>query len=136
VAQVSNRTMIRLAKKQLKKDNRKWPVIPLAIPEKDWPPDRGPAQRIGVYRSRDFLIQVFSEDDMTRISVNRTEINDSGQWCDDITWDELQFIKRHVGFSDKWAVEIYPGDSQIVNVANMRHLWILPEPPSFGWKKP
>jgi hypothetical protein len=130
-----NRKFIKLAKKKLKKDNRKWPVIPLAIPEKDWPLDRGPAKRIGVYRSRDFLIQVFVEDGMTRISVNRTEINDSGQYLDNITWDELQFIKRHVGFSGKWAVEIYPGDYHIVNVANMRHLWILPEPPSFGWKK-
>jgi hypothetical protein len=134
---MSDRTTIRLAKKKLRKDNLKWPTIPLAIPEKDWPPDRGPAQRIGVYRSRDFLIQIFVEDAnaMTRISVNRTEVNKSLQWRDNITWDELQFIKRHVGFSGCWAVEIFPDDAHVVNVANMRHLWILPEPPSFGWKK-
>ena len=33
------------------------------------------------------------------------------------------------------AVEVFPADDQVVNVANMRHLWVLPEPLPFAWEK-
>lgn len=33
------------------------------------------------------------------------------------------------------AVEIYPAERDIVNVANMRHLWVLPERLPFGWRR-
>jgi hypothetical protein len=33
-----------------------------------------------------------------------------------------------------WAVEIYPADGDVVAVANMRHLWLLPEAPAFAWR--
>lgn len=45
---------------------------------------------------------------------------------DGITWDDLQWIKRAAGYGDREAVEVYPLDDDVVNVANMRHLWILP----------
>ncbi|EOG1815585.1 hypothetical protein ACK3RA_000943 [Enterobacter hormaechei] len=49
--------------------------------------------------------------------------------------DALQEIKSAVGYGDRDAVEIYPRDSDVVNVANMRHLWITPEPIAFAWRK-
>ena len=61
-------------------------------------------------------------------------MNPDGRWKDDITWDELQEIKRQAGYGNQMAVEIYPDDLDIVNVANMRHLWILDEPLPIGWK--
>ena len=48
---------------------------------------------------------------------------------------ELQDIKRQAGLGDYMAVEIYPKDRDIVNVANMRHLWVLRDPLQFGWRK-
>ncbi|WP_441316779.1 DUF7694 domain-containing protein [Halomonas sp. hl-4] len=33
-------------------------------------------------------------------------------------------------------MEVYPDDANIVNVSNMRHLWVLPEQPAFMWRKP
>lgn len=43
-------------------------------------------------------------------------------------------VKRLVGYADKCAIEIYPPDQDIVNVANMRHLWVV-DMPDFAWKK-
>lgn len=54
---------------------------------------------------------------------------------DGISWDALQEIKGAVGYADRDAVEIYPRDADVVNVANMRHLWITPEPIAFAWRK-
>ncbi|HID9686324.1 TPA: DUF7694 domain-containing protein [Citrobacter amalonaticus] len=70
-----------------------------------------------------------------RLTVNTTSIASSGRWKDGISWDALQEIKSAVGYGDRDAVEIYPRDSDVVNVANMRHLWITPEPISFAWRK-
>lgn len=33
------------------------------------------------------------------------------------------------------AGEVFPAESDVVNVANMRHLWLLREPPPFGWRR-
>lgn len=46
--------------------------------------------------------------------------------ADGITWDDLQWLKAAVGFGDREAVEVFPRDCDVVNVANMRHLWVLP----------
>ncbi len=59
----------------------------------------------------------------------------NGDWAANITWEELQAIKNRIGYADKTAVEIFPAEKDTVNVANMRHLWILPESLTFGWKK-
>ena len=47
----------------------------------------------------------------------------------------MQAIKREVGLGDYMGVEIYPAERDVVNVANMRHLWVLRDPLPFGWKK-
>lgn len=118
----------------LKRENKKWPDFMRQVPREQWPED--PEQkRIGVFRSRQFLAQVFREESGFRISVNRTRLNNRGRWDDRITWDELQRIKRQIGFGDNWAYEVYPPDGDVVNIANLRHLWIPNEPPGFGWKK-
>jgi hypothetical protein len=30
-------------------------------------------------------------------------------------------------------VEVYPPDEAVVNVANIRHLWLLAEAPAYAW---
>ncbi len=87
-----------------------------------------------VCRNRSYLVQIFPEiDGARRISVCRTMIDNSGKWEDGMTWDDLMGIKAQIGYQDRWAVEIYPPDKNTVNVANMRHLWLIPEKPSFAW---
>jgi len=45
---------------------------------------------------------------------------------DGITWDELWNAKNALGFADHEAVELYPRVADLVNVANIRHLWVFP----------
>jgi len=43
-----------------------------------------------------------------------------------LTWDEVQDAKNKTIGADAMAIEIYPPADELVDVANMRHLWMLP----------
>ena len=125
----------REARRKLERENAKRPSVLTPIPRDRWP-SSGDETRTGVFLSAKYLAQVFDEPHgVQRISANRTTARPDGRWDDAITWDEMQEIKRQIGMGDKYAIEVYPRDCDIVNVANMRHLWILPEPLSIGWFK-
>ena len=103
------------------------------VSKEKWPRDDDPT-RMQVFVSGLFLAQVFKVGDVVRLSINRITMNASGRWDDNITWDELQDAKRDCGYGDMLAVEVYPQDKDIVNDANMRHLWILEAPiAGVGW---
>lgn len=94
---------------------------------KNWKTDNG-EKPFKVLRSRKFLVQVFRQPTgIIRITINRTRLKAIGRWEDGITWDEIQKIKTQIGYSHRDAVEVYPKDEDIVDVANMRHIWVLPE---------
>ena len=102
------------------------------------PPSEWPAQSLvtptEVWASRRFLAQIFMERHAIRISVCRTTLGKDGRWQDQITWDDLQRIKREIGRGEQCALEVYPAESDLVNVANMRHLWIpIANPLGIGW---
>lgn len=79
-------------------------------------------------RSRTHLVQVFEEaGGVLRLSVNLADIGRDGDWLDGITWDDLQRLKAEAGYGDREAVEVYPPDADLVDVAAIRHLWVLPE---------
>jgi len=132
-----NRKNRRKLKKQASKQNRVWPKELTPLPKEKWPGHLNDPKRISVWISRKYLAQCFLEDkDTLRISVNRTGIDpNTMRFADEITWDELQNIKNIIGFSNRCAVEIYPQVGDIVNIANMRHLWLLPEGQKMGWVK-
>lgn len=44
------------------------------------------------------------------------------------SWREMQRIKNDLAGSDRQAVEIYPPEDQIVDEADMYHIWVLDEP--------
>lgn len=122
--------------RQLKRDNMRYPAALVAVPWQEWPPARSADERrLKVFRSREFLVQVCEDvGGAVRMSVNRTAwCERSGSWREDISWDDLQRLKREAGYGQRWAVEIYPDDHAVVNVANMRHLWLLTEPPAYAW---
>lgn len=87
------------------------------------------------WRSREFLVALYHDQGFDRLSINRAEIQNDGNWKEYITWDEIQRLKGEAGFGDRWAVECYPPQSEVVNVANMRHIFLLPQAPEYGWKK-
>lgn len=48
------------------------------------------------------------------------------------TWWEMQRIKCDLSGKQSTAVEVYPPSDQVVDGADMFHIWVLPEPLSFG----
>jgi hypothetical protein len=129
------------AKRHLYKANRLFGDKFTEVPARLWPPDEWAAQgrRLRVWRNKDFLVQEFDEFRngklFRRISVNRTMIDDRGSWLDGLTWDQLQMIKNEIGYGTAWAVEIFPPVDHVVNVANMRHLWIVDQKPDVAWSR-
>ena len=100
------------------------------VPRHEWP--RENKNLFKVFLSSQFLVQEYREDGVIRLSICQTKRKGS-KWADGITWDQLQEIKNAVGYHDKCAVEVFPERSKVVNVANMRHLFVLPERPDFTW---
>lgn len=131
---MSQRHIIRAQQRQLERDNIKRPDRLTQATREQWPNDDD-SRRTAVWISRRYLVQEFDETDGTiRLSVCRTQIGNDGHWRDGLTWDELQDIKRQCGYGDRCAIEIYPADGNLVNIANMRHLWIAPEGKHYGWQ--
>lgn len=122
-------------RRQLARENSRLPTALSEVPREVWPVD-GTSNRTRVWRSRTFLVQEFRESNGAafRLSVCRSSHN-GDRWDDGITWDELMQIKRECGHADADAVEIYPADKDVVNVANMRHLWIVEGFIPFKWRK-
>jgi len=121
--------------KYLREENKKWPDVLIPVPPEQWPIADIRETRIELWRSCDYLVQVFQEPDgILRMSVSVTMIGHDGEWVQNIPWEDLHELKAEIGRGDLYAIEIYPPDRDLVNVANMRHLWILPEPLPIGWR--
>lgn len=139
--------MTRNARRALRRDLEKrasaWPTELARVPESEWPPRR-PGTReypTALWRSRDYVVMMYRAPslggvEVRRLSINRCAIGIDGRWQQDIPWEDLQRCKRETGHGDWYAVEIYPRDRDIVNDANMRHLWLLAEPLGIGWVQP
>jgi len=124
----------RAQRRRLARENEKQPIALREVPRDQWPDQSAPQLR--VLRSRDFLVQEFAADSpaVVRLSICRTSLA-GDRWQDGITWDDLQRIKRECGYGDSDAIEIFPPDADVVNVANMRHLWVMAEPIPFAWRE-
>lgn len=132
-----NRAQRREIIRQLERDNLKWPRTLTAVADDQCPPvPDGWLRPIAVMRSREFMCQVFDVGaGIVRLSINRTSVDEiSLRWREDISWDELQRLKAEAGYGEREAVEIYPPAGEEVNVANMRHLWLLPDRMPFSWR--
>jgi len=125
----------RKQRRAIERENNKRTEEFKLIPKSEWPINSD-YSRSRVFVNSKFLVQEFIERDCIRLSISRTSFNKgTSDWSDNISWDELQKIKRDIGFGNMYAIEIYPRDIDIVNVANIRHLWVFKEPLSIGWFK-
>ena len=125
----------RAQRRQMSRDNAKQPNALTEVPRPLWPDPGAPQLR--VLRSREFLVQEFREESdpiLVRLSINRTSMH-GDRWSDGISWEELQRIKAECGYAEMDAVEVYPTWRDEVNVANMRHLWVLRDPLPFAWRR-
>lgn len=50
----------------------------------------------------------------------------------DIPWKEKQKIKNELFGPERVAIEVFPAESDLVDAANMYHLWVMPK----GFKLP
>lgn len=124
--------LTRNQRRQMEKLNAEWPLTLTKVPPELWPkhPQHEPLE---VWRSRGFLVQVCAEPNgYERMSVCRTT-HAGSSWDELITWEELMVLKRECGRGDQDALEVYPADRDVVNVANMRHLFFPPTPVDFKW---
>jgi hypothetical protein len=93
------------------------------------------------WRSRKFVAVVYAiNENIERISINRTDFNQNHtRWKDGISWDDIQRLKAECGRGHLEAVEVYPADKDIVNLANIRHIWVFKSgslhDQGIGWKK-
>ena len=124
----------RVQRLALERDNQRWPACLEEVSRELWP--SMPPGCIRLWRSRRFLVQQYWFDDgrPSRLSISRTTLRKDGRWEDGITWDEVQKLKREAGFGHRYACELFPADADVVNVANVRHIWLLDEPPTYAWR--
>lgn len=109
---------------------RQHPEQLVSVPRDQW--ETYPTNLLEVWRNARYLVQVYSDGGNTRISVNRVTLQ-AGGWAEHIPFEDLMQIKAAVGYKYRQAIEIYPPESKLVNVANMRHLWVLPHDLAIGW---
>lgn len=126
-------TTTRAVRRHLERNNAKQPDVLREVPREQWPNPCSPQLR--VLRSRDFLVQEFAAcaPAVVRLSVCRTSLA-GDRWQDGISWDELQRLKRECGYGNADAIEVFPADADVVNVANMRHLWVMADPVACAWR--
>lgn len=110
---------------------------PLPVPGERWErwasvPRKSPAFLVEVWLSRQYLVQVFDgPEPWRRIGIRRIDGQDIRE-----NWSELQAIKDEVLGPEVTAVEVYPAASNLVNVAPMRWLWVVPDAKAFPfWTK-
>ncbi len=128
-----NRAERRQGSKLLAKANADYGQTLQDIPPSLAPP---PPLFLKAMRSSEYLVQFYRVPSplvRVRLSICRTRL-DGQRWADGIDWETLQRLKSEAGFGDFDAVEVFPSDSDVVNVANMRHLWVLSEPAAFAWR--
>lgn len=80
-----------------------------------------------VWRNKKFTVMVWNLPAGKKLSISRnTWDSHTRRYTDGITWDEIMEIKRCCGFGERNAIEFYPPDSEVINIANVRHIWLLP----------
>lgn len=126
-------------KHQIARENAKWPKHLVEVPFNQWPEivRAAPDRPIRVFRSYSLIVQIFERDPATgftfRITVNRTVLA-GDKPADGLSWDVLQDVKNQCGFAEFDAVEVYPRERDVVNVTNMRHLFVSDTPLPMVWR--
>lgn len=84
---------------------------------------------IATWRGEEFIAGLFAFQGMFRLSIWRKDFAP-----EPMSWEELQAVKSACGFGHLEALEIYPRDSEVVNTANGRHLYIAANPLAFAMR--
>lgn len=111
------------------------------VPRENWPAVHAPPPGLlEVWTSATLVVQVYSvpgHPGVQRVSVQQVSDNallrDASRGAAakqrhtrPLSWDELQEVKHQIGRGLRYAVEVYPPDQNVICVAAMRHLWLVP----------
>ena len=84
-----------------------------------------------VWRSKKYQVMVWKrqpKDVGSQLSISRQQWDPTARrYLDGISWDEIMQIKREMGLGQRTCIEYYPPDSETINLANTRHIWLLPD---------
>ena len=134
--------MNREQRRALEKAYRQWiatlpeELTPVSEDDSTIPYSSHPEDMLQVWRNKKFTVILWKVPAGHKITVERNEWDSkTRRHLDNITWDELMDIKRACGFGDRNAVEFYPPDNEVINIANVRHLWLLPREMTNDWLK-
>ena len=100
------------------------------VPENDpnLPYTSHPQDLDSIWRSKKYTVMVWNVPAGKKMTISRNEWDShTGRYKDSILWDEIMEIKRQIGFGEQNAIEFYPPDSEVINIANVRHIWLLPK---------
>ena len=125
----TDREAFNKARRGLHRESKEFPNHLIRCPDLE---KERPNGILEMWRSRHFVALIYDQDGFIRVSVNRAAVKNNGHWKEGISWDDLMRIKREIGRADQYAVEVYPSDRDLVNVANIRHLFLV-DRPDFAW---
>lgn len=76
-----------------------------------------------IWISRVYLVQVVREaHEWTTLMIRRIDGAEIRE-----RWDELQMIKNDIAGAEALAIEVFPPTRDVVNMANLRHIRIVPD---------
>lgn len=95
---------------------------------------------------RKYLVPIFRKVASSDLKVDQETIKTSigtvkhlrikGHGQRNLSWEEMQEIKDREAGKEALAIEVFPPHNEIVNVHNVRHLWVIPkEALPFGLKE-
>lgn len=64
---------------------------------------------------------------VTHVCIRSQGRKETGWQGEDIPWAEKQRIKNEIYGEEVTAIEVFPKESELVDHANMYHLWVLHE---------
>jgi hypothetical protein len=64
---------------------------------------------------KNYIIELYNDNHIIIRKTDKSPVN--------VSWYEMQFIKNIVIGPDEYAIEIYPSEDDLVDNANIRHLW-------------
>ena len=80
-----------------------------------------------IFRSKQYTVILWKQnrfDGKQRFSITRNEWSSKERrYVGNISWDEIMEIKRQMGLGEVECWEYYPKDSEVINEANMRHIF-------------
>lgn len=124
-----NREQRRALEKAYKLLIQTYPDTLEKVPENDpnVPYSSHPEDIKAIFRSKKYTVILYKMNKITgrqRFSITRNEWSSKERrYVGNISWDEIMEIKRQIGLGDVECWEYYPKDSEIINEANMRHIF-------------